>query len=409
MKNNRQMRAFKIFPAILITLLLSACVSSGGYNKEPWKSQRAASAAQAPSNIATTKTNSRSASSQTPVKVAILLPLSGQHKNLGQAMLNAAQMALFDIAYDNFVLIPKDTKATAIGARIAAKAAIQDGAELVLGPIFSASVKAAREVTQSANINMIAFSTDWRLANNKTFLISFLPFDQIERVISYAANAGYRKIGVLSPQGSYGDAVTSAYQTTASNIGLPPSQIERFSQQNELGTVVRRFSKADAPFNAILMPVGGTTARQISSFLNHYDMPAHSVKRLGTGLMDDAALARDKTLDGAWFAAPSPQSRQKFERRYNNIYYTKPPRIASLAYDATALAAILARMGQENDGSPAFDYASITSPSGFNGVDGIFRFRPDGIVERGLAVLEYKRGAIVVIDQAPRTFQRDAF
>ncbi len=412
------MRKSSILTAILImsaSLLLSACVSSGSYNNEPWKPHQTTSAAQTPANISITSVEMQALDApykqgSPPVKVAILLPLSGKHQKLGQAMLSAAQMALFDIAHDNFILTPKDTQGTANGAREAAKSAVKDGAQLVLGPVFSASVKSARQVTQNANINMIAFSTDWRLANNKTFLISFLPFDQVQRVINYAARSGYRNIGVLSPRSSYGEAVISAYKTAANDIGLPPSQIEQFSPNGtDLGNVISKFSNTGAKPNAFLMPVGGTVARQVSSFLDHYDMPSRNVKRLGTGLMDDKTLASDKTLDGSWLAAPSPQARQNFERNYNSIYYTNPPRIASLAYDATALAAILARIGLEQNNRPAFDYASITNPNGFNGVDGIFRFRPDGIVERGLAVLEYRKGSIVVIDPAPKTFQRDAF
>ncbi len=443
------MRKDSILPAIFImiaSIFLHGCVSSdNNYNAQPWPKEQSTTAEQTPNNLSVGAVERQSLDAPiqgeahannalSPVKVALLLPLSGQHKKLGQAMLNAAQMALFDIAHDNFEIITKDTMGTPNGARIAARAAIQDGAKLVIGPIFSPSVKAARQVTSSANINMIAFSTDWRLANSKTFLIGFLPFDQIERVISYATNAGYGRIGVLSPQDNYGNAVVSAYQAISHNINIDASHIERFSTQGrDLGSVVRRFSNYDArkaavemledddpnkniannrdnaPFDAVLMPVGGTIARQVGSFLSHYDLPPRTVKRLGTGLMDDATLASDKSLEGAWFAAPPPQSRQKFERRYNSIYYAKPPRIASLAYDATALAAILARTGLERNNRPAFDHRSITNSNGFAGVDGIFRFRPDGIVERGLAVLEYKKGSIVVIDKAPRTFQRRRF
>ena len=127
------------------------------------------------------------------------------------------------------------------------------------------------------------------------------------------------------------------------------------------------------------------------------------------GLMDDAGLANDANLDGAWFAAPSPSARRAFEKRYGDVYGIKPLRLASLAYDATALAAILARSSFDETGAPSYDYNALTNPNGFSGVDGIFRFRPDGISERGLAVLEFQNGSIKVVDEAPETFQRDAF
>ena len=154
------------------------------------------------------------------------------------------------------------------------------------------------------------------------------------------------------------------------------------------------------------MPVGGEKALSIANLLSYYDMPPNTVRRLGTGLLDDASLANEPGLKGAWFAAPSPRLRQKFEQRYRQNFGTKPPRLSSLAYDATALAAILARRGLKANGQPAFDQTSISNANGFSGIDGIFRFRSDGTAERGLAILEFKRGKIVVIDEAPKTFQQ---
>lgn len=415
-----------------VSILLSSCGAPGGYNNAPWRAPSSqAPAQQTPDNLALGRVESQQLGApmrrtelpqeqQQQVKVAILLPLSGQHKKLGESLLNAAQMAVFDLGHEQFILVPKDTNGTPEGARAAARQAIQEQASLVLGPVFSDSVKAARQITQSANINMIAFSTDWRLANRRTFLIGFLPFDQVERVTQYAAASGLARIGVFSPQDNYGNAVVSAFRAISNDVGVQTSRVERFaSNGSDINQKLRSFSDYDArknleesygpPFDAVLMPVGGPVARQVGSFLDHYDLPSHQVRRLGTGLLDDDSLATDSSLDGAWFAAPDPAARSKFERRYRNIYGKNPPRISSLGYDATALAAILARKGLKEQGRPAYDYASITSPNGFSGVDGIFRFRQDGISERGLAILEYHKGAIRVIEKAPRTFQRTQY
>ncbi|MGH1457146.1 MAG: penicillin-binding protein activator [Alphaproteobacteria bacterium] len=412
--------------------ILSGCVSNGGYSKTPWTPKEHTNvkpAEETPSELsanAVDKFELENAQAMAqgdnipPVKVAILLPMSGQHIKLGHSMLNAAQLALFDLGFDNFELLPKDTLGTPDGAQKAARAAIRDGAQLVLGPVFSASVKSARPIVQGAGLNMVPFSTDWTLANNKTFMIGFLPFDQIERVTSYASSHGLTRIGVLSPQDNYGDAVVSAYSKIARHTGTQNTHVQRFAPQgNDLSLMVRKFSDYDqrkatgnmnnAPFDAVLLPVGGPLARQVGSFLNHYDMPPSHVRRLGTGLMDDTTLATDKTLDGTWFAAPDPALRRKFETKYKQTYFETPPRIASLAYDATALSIILARMSLQNGGALDYSHRAITNPNGFAGVDGIFRFRPDGISERGLAVLEFNRGRIKVIDKPPRTFQNSAY
>lgn len=383
-----------------------------------------------------------------PVKVALLLPLSGEHADLGQSMLQAAQLALFDMGYKSFELMPRDTRGRASEAANAAQAAISAGAQLVLGPVFAAEVKAVKPVAERNNVNMIAFSTDWSLAGGNTFIMGFTPFGQVERVAEYAAANGIRNIAVLAPDNTYGNAVVSAFNGAAGRTGVRATNIVRFPPENEEETsaLIRSFSNYDErskymedrrrpleerlkanpkdkaakeelrkigmeagsrlPFQAILLPVGGEKAREIGALLDFYELDASVIKRLGTGLWDDDTLAPEPSLKGAWFSAPSPDLRRDFEMRYRDLYGTGAHRLATLAYDATALAAVLAQKGFQESGQPAFEARDLANPNGFAGLDGIFRFRPNGLAERGLAVLEYRNGDIKVISPAPKTFQR---
>lgn len=333
-------------------------------------------------------------------------------------------MAIFDAGYDGFELIPRDTKDTPQEAANAASAAIADGAELLLGPIFSDSVAAVKPVAKQANINVIAYSTDWKQAGGNVFTLGFLPFDQIERVVKYASSQNVRRVGVLAPNSEYGQITVSAYQNMAGRSGIRTTATEQFApQSSDLPGTVRRFSQFDTrhpagqpgsaagalPYDAVFMPVGGDTAKTIGGMLSQYALPPSQVRRLGTGLFDDPSLAYEPGLEGAWFAAPSPDARQAFERRFLQSYGTTPPRLATLAYDSTALAAILARRGLGGPANaPGFDRASLLNPNGFTGIDGIFRFRPDGTAERGLAILEIRRNGATVIQNAPNTFQQQA-
>jgi ABC-type branched-subunit amino acid transport system substrate-binding protein len=351
------------------------------------------------------------------VKVALLVPLSGSNAEVGEAISNAAQMALFDTNANGFELIPRDTHGTASGAAAAAQSAVQDGAQLILGPLFADEVRAVSPIVQSAGINMVAFTTDWKQAGPNTFVMGFLPFGQVQRVISYAASKGIRSIGVIAPQSEYGNAVMNAYgpQAQASGITTVDTIRARPGDRN-LTPVIQQFAKYDArklangtfapaPFDAVFLPVTGADAQTIANLLTYYELDASKVRRLGTGLWDDPGIVRETNLNGGWFAAPDPAARKVFEQKYRDIYSKAPPRLASLGYDATALAAVLAKTGQMRQGSPSFDRAAMTNANGFSGIDGIFRFRPDGLAERGMAILEIRGGQAVVIDPAPRTFQ----
>ena len=353
-----------------------------------------------------------------PVKIALLLPLSGQNEKLGEAMLNASQIALFDIGHNNFEIMPFDTRGTPAGAQIAAQQALQNKSQLVLGPVFAGAAAAAKPILNGAGVPMIAFTTDWTLAGSGTYIMGFMPFDQVERVVRYSAAKGYTDMGVITGTDDYSDVVSKAYRQYAGETGIRTVASERISpQSSSLSNVVRNFAQYDnrngqnvpPPFQAIFMPLGGDNARAVSTLAAQYDLPPTKVRRIGTGLWDDASLATEPSMNGAWFAAPSPDSRKDFMRRYFDTYGVSPPRLATLSYDATALVAVLARNGLSQGRGPDFGPSSLTNPNGFAGIDGIFRFRQTGLVERGLAVLEYKHGNIIVRDPAPRTFQSRGF
>ena len=357
------------------------------------------------------------------VKVALLVPLSGKNAELGQAMLQSAQLALFDMEYDKIELVPQDTKGTADGARTAAQLAIADGAQLILGPIFAAEARAVAPIAQQRNINVVTFSTDWTLAQGNVFVMGFLPFTQVERIAQYAASQQLKRVGIIAPETEYGNVVVSAWNVHASRSGMPPASILRVTPGSAAASdKINAFTNGEArmnaaktgqplpaPFDAVFMPVGGSEAVSLADSLSFYELDPQSVRRLGTGLWDDASLATQKSMDGAWFAASDPSLRKAFERRYYDAYGAAPPRLSTLAYDATSLAVVLAKTGFANYGAPSFDRAAIGNPNGFSGIDGIFRFRADGMAERGLAILEYKNGSAQVVDPAPRSFVRSQY
>ncbi len=423
------------------TALYSSAVPPSGANRPEYEYGQQ----QQPDTVPTLQT----APVLPPVKVALLVPLSGPHANLGEALLQAAQLALFDVHYDSFELIPRDTKGTPEGARQAAQDALNAGAQIVLGPLFAESVRAAKTVTNRHNINMLAFSTNWTLANSNTYIMGFLPFSQVQRIALYARQNNLNKIGILAPNDDYGNAVISAYNSLAYRTHAPTADVMRYPvDESDISGLIRSFThyddrvealnqkirpledwlaqnpgdkKAQAelaalkngnddsiepPFDAILLATGGGQARSIANLLSYYDLEPEQVKRLGTGLWDDAGLATEPGMQDAWFAAPDPRARDEFEIRFNQTYGYMPPRLATLAYDATALTAIIARTSYQNYGRPVFDSRMISNPNGFSGIDGIFRFGPNGMIERGLAVLEIKNGVTSVIDPAPVTFQQ---
>ncbi len=369
-----------IIPLFIAIIVLAGCADVTVPNA-PWRtptaqapSESASVTGPAPSHQQTTAQSAAPAGSA--IKVAILLPLSGQHAALGQSMLQAAQLAVFDLNNDNFELLSKDTGGTPTGASTAAIAAMNDGAQLILGPLFAEEVRAVKGVTAGRNINVLAFSTDWTLAGGNIYIMGFTPFAQVERIAAYAASKGWRRTAIASPADTYGTSVARAFEGDAAKYGIQIS---------------RAISDPSA-YDSVFIPAGGTA---LTSVLHRVTNPG--AQKLGTGLWEDAGIAAMPAMNGAIFAAPSPSARANFENRYRSTYGQSPVRIATLAYDATALAAALAPTG--------YSAAALKNPGGFAGIDGIMRFQGNNLMERGMAILQINNGRIVELDPAPRAFR----
>ena len=340
------------------------------------------------------------------VTVALLLPLTGPSGTLGQAMLDAAEMALYDLADEQLELVTRDTKGTPDGASAAAQQVLSQGAQIILGPLLASEVGAVKPLAQAAHVPVVAFSTDTTLAGEGTYLMGFLPSEEVARVTSYAHAQGHNRFAVLAPSTPYGQVIADAVKNAVAANGASLSRVEFYDPAlNGMAAAVRRFAGEGVDYDALFLPEGGSRIKVLAPQLPYFKIDPDQVKFLGTGLWDDPNIGTEPSLDGGWYAAPAPSARAPFEQRFAQLYRHPPPRLATLGYDATALAAVLARSPQGAD----FSDQALTNPNGFSGLDGIFRFRPDGLVQRGLAVLQVQRGGNTIIDPPPQTFQNLGF
>ncbi len=373
-------------------------------------------------------------------RVGLLVPLTGPASGLGQALLNAAQLALFELGDDSFALITRDTKGTPEGAEQAAREVIEDGARLILGPLFASSVRAVAPVARADGLIVVAFSNDRSVAGDNVFVIGFLPEAQVARVVSYARSRGISRFAALIPNSVYGNRVAEAFNRAVTAHNGIIFQVERYDSADpkSLTPVVRRLANygvrrgellirrkalegkddeaskralkrishmealGNVGFQAVLIPEGGAKLRAIAPLLPFYDIDIRKIRLLGTVEWDEPALATEPSLYGGWFPAPAPEAREGFAKLYAESYQHRAPRLASLAYDATALAVVLGR----GAGEDKFTIPVLTAANGFSGIDGIFRLLPSGVVERGLAVKEMRPRHSRVIHPAPRTFEK---
>lgn len=385
------------------------------------------------------------------VRIGFLVPLSGPSAALGRALLDAAQLALFDLADDRLMLLPRDTEGQPEPALRAAQSLLAEGVDLIIGPLFASSAAAVAPLARERGVKVLSFSTDRAVAGGGVYILGFTPDQQVARVIAYARAKGMSRFALLAPDSPYGNAVAQAMEAVvALEAPRGPARLlrqERYpADAPDLTPMVRRFAAGlrgltpaeplpegsspaplpgasgalgqgaggqgavgsnvvAAPIDGLLLPEGGARLRALAPLLPYFDIDPRAVRFMGTGLWDDPTLGNEPALIGGWFAGPAPEGFEDFRKRFEQAYGRRPPRLASLAYDAAALAGVLARSGLQPGSTGLFADSVLNNPDGFAGYDGVFRFRPDGVVERGLAVLEVQRRGTRVVDPAPASFQ----
>ena len=370
-------------------VVLAACTTQlGGSATAPQAGEQAASAP----------------AGEGQVRIGLVLPLTAQG-NAGlaaQSMKNAAEMALAEFKVTNVQLLVKDDGGSPQGAQNAAQQAISEGAEIIIGPLFAQSVSAVGQVARSRNIPVIAFSTDASVAAHGVYLLSFLPETDVRRIVDFAASRGKRSFAALLPDNAYGTVVEAAFQQEVSRHGGRVVVLEKYPHDaNRTAEAVRRIAQAANQIDSIFIPDSPDAVPQVAQALAANGVNVKRVQLLGTGLWgDDTRISSEKLLDGGWYPSPEQTGFRNFAGRYRARYGQDPVRTATLAYDATALVAALVK----TQGTQRFSEQALTNPSGFAGIDGVFRFRPEGTNERGLAVLRVTPSGGQVISPAPKSF-----
>jgi branched-chain amino acid transport system substrate-binding protein len=329
-------------------------------------------------------------------RVALLVPLTGPNAAVGQAIANAATMALLDTNATNLRVTNYDTAAD---PRAAAEHALADGNELILGPLMSDDIPAVASAARGEHVPVISFSNDGGSAGRDVFIMGSVPAQSVERTVRYAGAHGLRTFAALVPNGDYGQRTSAALRDAARETGTTIVMTEAFERGNTSAASAAHRIAAKGGVDAVMVLDAGRIARLAAPSLRAAT-PAPRI--LGTELWSgDRTLFTVPSLRGAWFSALSDARFGQFAASYKTRFGAAPYRIATVGYDAVLLTL---RVAREWPGGTPFPTPRLSDPKGFLGIDGPFRFARDGVVERAFEVREVRAAGTVVVSPAPTSF-----
>jgi branched-chain amino acid transport system substrate-binding protein len=330
-------------------------------------------------------------------RVALLVPLSGANSEVGTALANATTMALLDTNAENLRITTYDT---ATGASSAAARAISDGNRLILGPLLADDVPQVLARARPAGVPLISFSNDSTVATQDVFVMGVSPDQSITRSVNYASSLGAKRFAILVPGGEYGARAEYAFDYAVKGNGGTIVAKETYDRGNTSIVSAAQRLRQKGGFDTLLIAEGARLSVQAAGAVRPAN--ATSPLLLGTELWGgEESIAKSAALRGALFATISDGRFKRFSDSYTSRFGAAPPRIATLGYDAVLLTLRVAR-----DWNPgrAFPMAKMGDPGGFLGIDGPFRFRADGVVERAMEVRRVGNGTVDVVSAAPAQF-----
>lgn len=331
-------------------------------------------------------------------KVAMLLPLSGKASTFGSGMQNAAMMALEDTRNNKLQVRFYDTKSSAQGAVAALETAINNNAELILGPLMFEEVSAVSSMAQNKHLPLISFSTSPQVLGGGVYTLGLLSDEQIRRIISYAAHQGRQKIALVVPDTDAGLNIAKSVYYAANENGMILTKIGFFEPSTlEFSSLVQQMSTTK-DFDTILIAETGNRLKAIAGTFGYYDVSYPGVLFIGTSVWENTNLTKETTLYNGVYPVISRVHQDYFNKKYKDLFGETPNPLYAYAYDGVALSSALST---KRDGNL---YTAIEDPDGYIGINGVFRLFADGTNEHALDVVEISSGALKVVDSAPKSF-----
>ena len=348
------------------------------------------------------------------MRIALLVPTSGAHNVLGSELQRGAELALFSLRNRQVELLVFDTAGD--GADMAAREAVQAEADIIVGPLFSDAVVPARQVAAQAGVPMLALSNNTEIADRGSWLLGYMPEQQVDLLLGHALTSGRNKVGIIAASDAFGQRLARHARKRLAQFGITPEDFVTLSpaqlaDEDSLKAAVKTFTgyqppddDEDAPasfelppprFDAVLFAGSADFALRTAPVLAYYDADPERVLYLGNAQWNQRRILMEPSLQGGLFTSRPTDRDEAFNALWQSAWDGRPGALARLSFDAMAMAAILA--GQQRTEWNA----ALQSGAGFNGFSGAYRLLPSGGNQRAFEIREISDGVSTVLQAAP--------
>lgn len=342
-----------------------------------------------------------------PVRVALLIPKSDSGAApVAQALENATRLAISELSGVNIDLKVYDTAGNTAQAAAQAQLAVDEGARIILGPLFGEAANAAGLAVADEGVNVLSFSNNPSIAGGNVFVLGPTYANTAQRLMKFAKRQGKNGVVIVHSDDVPGQFGKVAIEQAATSAGIRVVKSEGYPLSIDgVGVAAQNAGAAikSGGADTVFITTDATNAAMpmLLNMLPENGATVGSTQYIGLTRWDVRPdLYGLPGAEGAWFALPNRAAQESFNARYSAAYGSAPHPLAGLAYDGVTAISTLVAQGRGD----ALTGSALTRSTGFNGVSGVFRLTPDGTNQRGLAVATIRNKQVIILDPAPNSF-----
>ena len=302
------------------------------------------------------------------IKIGLLIPLSGEYKELGESVLKSVRLAINDINDERILIIPKDNKNDPIQTLEASKQLYNDGIKIVIGPIFKRNTVELNKL----NNDLIFLSFTNKIDDSENNIISagvnsisqfkaikkFQALNDIKRSYLFAPNndilveikTGLNKSKLkLKDKYFYDPDPTlitkqiedvTRYRIRKQNL---LDEIKRVENSNEINKEkkITQLEKLDTiggiNFDSVILADFEETLKSVATSLIYTDIPPSRVTYITLNQWFDKSLLNEDMIQPIYFPSVNYLNYMEYLKKYFDTYQSNSNQIAFLSYDLTGL------------------------------------------------------------------------
>ncbi len=368
------------------------------------------------------------------INVGVLLPLTGENKQIGKSILNALELALFQTDSSRINLIIEDTKADPVITEKIFKSLLDNKVKIFIGPLYSNSLASIQRNTLEQNVDLFALTNNTNLAKKGVWIFGIDPQQQTRSILNFLIETGNKKIGFLLPDNSYGYLIYDVMLKSLSDFNIKPAKVEFFiedidSQRQAAKKISRGFERyenylksleeenekkintkelelekpveqpVEKPLDSIFIAASGQALTILASQLQYSNVDPKKVIYAGISSWEDESILQEPALNNSFFSATTDFLQEDIIKTYSIAYGNDMPKVAMVAYDILSL---LSSVIKEN-GELKINY--LLNENGYIGLRGLFRLKSNGLVERTFQIKKIENSKFKTFKKAPKFFK----